>query len=120
MCFPVTRRTKVFAATVSYPYFPAESFLCIARCLQAYLDHTSSVRSARFSQLLISNVCPFRLVSSLSLNRWVCWILSLSGAESSFSAHLVRGAAVSLVFSRGGKFYFRPVSQVAHSRLQEC
>lgn len=98
--FSLFRCINVLFPSVSYPYFPLEPALCMACCLQAYLDQTSALRSSCFSQIFISYVRPFRLVSAPSLTHWVRWILFQAEVEESFGAHLVRGAAASLAFSR--------------------
>ncbi|XP_044137826.1 uncharacterized protein LOC122928733 [Bufo gargarizans] len=125
--FNISRRTKTNIRAVSYPAFPDNQALCPVLCLKEYLSRTISLREPSNPQLFISFRRPFLPVASVTLSRWVKWILSLAGVDTSiFTAHSVRGASATSMTIAGARledvlrladwsrastfreFYFRP------------
>ncbi|XP_044142751.1 uncharacterized protein LOC122932427 [Bufo gargarizans] len=132
--FNISRRTKTSIRSVSYPRFPTSPQLCPVACLREYEDRTRPLRSLSLPHLFISFRSPFAPVTSVTLSRWVKWILSLSGIDTSiFTAHSVRSATATSMTLSGARledvmrladwsrsstfreFYFRPASHAFDS-----
>lgn len=82
---------------VFYPAFSYNPRLCQVTCLQAYERCTSPLRNPRFTDLFLSFRPPHYPVSSSTITRWISWVLSGAGIDTSvFGAHSTRGAVTAL------------------------
>ncbi|XP_044149929.1 uncharacterized protein LOC122938468 [Bufo gargarizans] len=136
--FNITRRTKTNIRSVSYPSFPSSPALCPVVCLREYELRTRSHRSADNPQLFLSIRHPFGPVTSPTLARWMKWIMSLSGIDTTiFTAHSARGAAATALAVSGARledilrladwsrattfteFYFRPPTHVFSAIIEQ-
>ncbi|XP_044128751.1 uncharacterized protein LOC122922247 [Bufo gargarizans] len=136
--FNITRRTKTNIRSVSYPSFPSSPALCPVVCLREYELRTRSHRSADTPQLFLSIRHPFGPVTSPTLARWMKWVMSLSGIDTTiFTAHSARGAAATALAVSGARledilrladwsrattfteFYFRPPTHVFSAIIEQ-
>ncbi|XP_044127924.1 uncharacterized protein LOC122921764 [Bufo gargarizans] len=136
--FNITRRTKTNIRSVSYPSFPSSPALCPVVCLREYELRTRSHRSADIPQLFLSIRHPFGPVTSPTLARWMKWVMSLSGIDTTiFTAHSARGAAATALAVSGARledilrladwsrattfaeFYFRPPTHVFSAIIEQ-
>ncbi|XP_044127310.1 uncharacterized protein LOC122921396 [Bufo gargarizans] len=125
--FNISRRTKTSIRFVSYPSFPTSPILCPVACLREYESRTLAHRSPTRPQLFVSIRHPFGPVASPTLARWLKWVMSLAGVDTSvFTAHSARGASATALAVSGARledvmrladwsnvttfreFYFRP------------
>ena len=111
--------------------YSADTSICPASCLAAYLEKTKLLRGDH-SALFVSFVGPHKPVSAATLGRWISTTLRLAGVPSCFSAHSTRAASTSkaagripidAVLSAAGwtneqtfaRFYNRPISTLSFS-----
>ncbi|XP_063312459.1 integrase/recombinase xerD homolog [Pelobates fuscus] len=132
--FNISRRTKSSTKEASYPALPDNPNLCPVLCLKEYEHRTASLRPGQIHPLFISFKRPHLPVSTATLARWIKWLLSMAGIDTSiFSAHSVRGAMASKASMLGCKledilraadwsnestfrnFYLRPVQHISNT-----
>ncbi|XP_045497617.1 uncharacterized protein LOC123695740 isoform X1 [Colias croceus] len=76
------------------PYFNSRSEICPAKCLESYVNKTSTLRHN--DHLFISFKKPYSKVTSQTLSKWIKDTLHNSGVDTSiFSAHSTRHASTS-------------------------
>ena len=81
--------------------FQGDKKLCVVEHLKEYLQRTKQLREDH-SQLLISYVKPFKLVSKDTISRWVKQVLESAGIDiNKYSAHSSRAASTSSCKAKG-------------------
>jgi site-specific recombinase XerD len=79
-------------------FYPEEK-LCVVRCLQEYINRTSSIRE-NYDQLLLCYQKPHKPASKDTIARWLGDVLNDAGIKG-FSPHSFRGAASSAMLREG-------------------
>lgn len=72
--------------------------LCVVTTLKEYVKRTVKLRK---SSLLFVSFITYQAVCTSTLARWLKCVLSLSGIDSSFTAHSFRSASTSYAFNKG-------------------
>jgi integrase len=72
--------------------------LCPVKCLEAYLNYTSSHR--QHDSLFLGLCKPYKPVSTQTISRWICLLLHSAGVSTKFGAHSTRSASTSKAASR--------------------
>ena len=82
------------APSLFIPKLDSDPNICVKRCINHYIICTTMYRKAQY--LLVSHVYPHNWVSTTTLSRWLCTILSEAGVDSKvFSAHSTCSASSS-------------------------
>ena len=81
---------------IEYVRYPFDQKLCPIMFIDNYIKTTSTIRDKEEKKFFLSYVSPHKGVSSTTLARWVCDILSKSGVNTvTFTAHSTRSASSS-------------------------
>ena len=97
------KKGNCLPGTVFFPSIPSNPILCPVKCLDCYINRTSSHRE-KDQFLLRSFIKPFGKVTPTSISRWLTQIIILSGGpvlKKSHKGHSVRGVATSYGLDRG-------------------
>lgn len=109
------------------PRFTERPSLCVASCIETYLEKTKAIRGNE-QQLFLTIKNPVRAATTQTICRWIKWSLEQSGLDTNvFKAHSTRHASTSAVSRKGicldvirntagwtstecfSKFYNRPI-----------
>lgn len=91
-----TSRPKALQPLIKLPYFSQRPQICPARCIQTYINKTSTLRSVNNDYLFISYKKPHSKITAQRLSHWIKDTLSSSGIDTTiFTAHSTRHAATS-------------------------
>ena len=94
------RPGQVQPMLVLKPYFVNEK-LCVVSCLKEYLTRTRVLRKKE-DKLFVSYSSPHKYVSTQTLSRWLCRILSKAGIDTNeFKGHSFRHVATSKAAEKG-------------------
>ncbi|CAB0003843.1 unnamed protein product [Nesidiocoris tenuis] len=84
------------------PFFDQKPALCVARCLDSYLDLTRPYRPHGCDQLFITWTSPFGPATKQTMSRWMKDTMSSAGIDCSiFKPHSIRHASTSTALRRG-------------------
>lgn len=84
------------------PFFTEIGALCVAKCLETYINKPSSLRNAQEQRLFLAFHKPHKPVSSQTLSRWIKITLTRCGIDTTiFTAHSTRHASTSLAKLKG-------------------
>lgn len=91
-----TSKPNSFQPLLRLPFYDARPEICPARCIQAYINKTTSLRKDTCDFLFISYKRPHSKVKSQTLSTWLKNSLCCSGVNTEvFTAHSTRHAATS-------------------------
>ena len=95
------RKPERHLAPIDLLSFQGDKKLCVVEHLKEYLQRTKQLREDH-SQLLISYVKPFKLVSKDTISGWVKQVLESAGIDiNKYSAHSSRAASTSSCKAKG-------------------
>lgn len=84
------------------PKYEPNRNLCVASCLNEYIDETKSFRNNDSDYLFLSLQKPYGVVSKQTLSRWVKCALTLAGVDTNvFKPHSTRHASTSAAARAG-------------------
>ena len=100
----LTKTSREVTSVIFAKYVDCDD-LCVLRCLQCCIGHTSSFRPVLHpdtpSSLLVSYHKPNRPVKSCAISRWIKSVLESAGIDTSiFKGHSMRSASTSKARSR--------------------
>lgn len=82
------------------PKYTTDPDLCVVETLKCYIECTESMRKGE--SLFISYQKPFAAVTSQTISRWLCHVLSLAGIDTKkFHSHSFRHSATSKAAKSG-------------------
>ena len=84
--------------------FPANTHLCVVKCLQQYETVTEQYRPKEQepNPLFLSYIRPYKPITSQRIAHWIKNLLEEAGVDTSvFKAHSVRGASATVALNKG-------------------
>jgi hypothetical protein len=97
-----TSRPNSLQPVLRLPYFDEKPEICPARCIEAYINKTNSLRAVENDTLFISFRKPHSKLSSQRLSHWIKETLCKSGIDTSvFTAHSTRHSSTSAANQMG-------------------